>query len=331
MSAEEIKKMDEDIKAGKNVVSGDAEISQSSDYAKAKEETKEEVPAEEAKENDDELPTPDVKIAVPDEESETEEPEIQAEAEEEPPAIAVPGLDELNGNLPEEDPMINTPEPDALAQAQFGAEDPMPVFNNAPVDDVPMQGPVFENMNQGMTTPLATESAVVSSTDEFEGLLSKYMNEAKEEQPKERKTLLPQSREESDKMIDMIFETRTIPEIKSELKQNFATEVEIRKAVKDHLLSVRNEPMHRNVQRANDKLISIISAEEPLENLMEENNNDFNSGVLQQSDDYGYVATGDLAQNQNNDMVNYEANNVEVPVTNYGEIQDPQQGFDMAA
>lgn len=129
MNAEELKRMSDDITAGKDVASGDATIIQSTEFAKTKEvETDEKVADTDLTSDDIDL-TPDVKIGISEENSSepevevskvlSNESEVEETKDEEPPKIdvneepevtvdpiIVPGMDEYNDSLSSESSSI---------------------------------------------------------------------------------------------------------------------------------------------------------------------------------------------------------------------------------
>lgn len=281
----------ESIKNGQDVELDGVTVLQSTSFAKEQaEEKKEEVaPSGETKETNNQVEEstdskqetnnevnlePDVKITpdVPSVEVPTEPAvDSQSEVDSAPAPDTTPftiNLDGLNLNNEVEAPSAVT---------------------NEPAPEVP----TFEQPSQS-NDALKTSGFMNSdaSSEEFDALLSRYISDSNGYENNQRNTLLPQNREESDKLVDTIFETLPLKKAVEEIKKRLGIEVDIREKTLAHLLKVRNEPLHRDVQQTNDKIIDVLSAKGPLEDIFGEKQEKFsNMGTpssYQTSNDFNY-------------------------------------------
>lgn len=142
--------------------------------------------------------------------------------------------------------------------------------------------PIYETnvLNQddsSSSNQYATTDSFDNSDKEFDDLLARYIRNNDSFQYKPRNTILPQSGEESDKIIDAFFAELPIDEAKKEIKKISKLYVYIQQVLlKPHLRKVAAEPLHREVQQENDKCLDILDAKVPIENL-NENENQFSN------------------------------------------------------
>lgn len=276
----------EAIKNGKDIDEESVVVLQTTDFAKEKkEEVKEEVaPSTEEIEKTVEEQNKDVSVNL--------EPDVKIGSD--LPSIEVPAEPVITPQV--EENVVPTPDATPFSINLDGLnlgndQEKQPSLTNIPTPDTTSFDQPAQSNDVLKTTGFINSD---DSSEEFDALLSRYISDSNGYENNQRNTLLPQNREESDKLVDTIFETLPLKKAVEEIKKRLGIEVDIREKTLAHLLKVRNEPLHRDVQQTNDKIIDVLSAKGPLEDIFGEKQEKFSSMEMpssyQSSNDFNYAS-----------------------------------------